>query len=329
MRIAFFSTQPFDQTVLSAANSTHGFELVFFEANLNAQTAILAKGFKVVSCFVTDQLNKDVLQILSTQGTELVALRSAGFNHVDLAAAKQYEITIARVPAYSPYAVAEFAVGLLLSLNRKIHRAYNRVRENNFSLEGLSGFDVHGKTIGVIGTGKIGEVFCRIMKGFGSGVFAFNSIEKTNFINRDVIYTSLDELYRQSDIISLHCPLTPDTRHIIHAAALEKMKPNVMLINTGRGALMDTRAVIEALKTKKIGFLGLDVYEEEEGLFFHDLSTAILQDDIFARLQTFPNVLITGHQAFLTTEALQHIAETTLKNVQDFKAGCLKESLVV
>lgn len=328
MKIAVFSSQPFDKEFLSRANQGYGYDLTYYEAGLNVQTAALANGFPIVCCFVTDRLDAAVLKILSQQGTQLIALRSAGFNHVDLTAAHQYKLTIARVPAYSPYSVAEFAVGLILSLNRKIHLAYHRVRDHNFSLSGLMGFDLRDKTVGVIGTGKIGEVFCEIMRGFGVKLLGYDPIENDQCLNLGLRYTSLNDLYQQSDIISLHCPLTPATHHLINPAALEKMKSGVMLINTGRGGLVDAKALVEALKKLKIGALGMDVYEEEEGLFFRDLSMAIIQDDIFVRLQTFPNVLITSHQAFFTVEALTHIAATTLKNVQDFELNRLKETLV-
>ena len=329
MKIAVFSSQPFDKRFLTLANQNYGYDLTFFEVELNPKTVALAKGFTVVVCFVTDQLNADVLHSLSEQGVKFIDLRSAGFNHVDMPAARQYGFTVARVPAYSPYAVAEFAVGLILSLNRKIHRAYERVREHNFALEGLMGFDLHGKTVGIIGTGKIGEVFCRIMHGFGVKLLGYDPVKNPNCQKIGLRYVSLDELYSQSDIISLHCPLTKETHHLINAAALEKMKTGVMLINTGRGGLTDAKALIAALKSGKLGALGIDVYEEEEGLFFHDLSSEIIQDDTFVRLQTFPNVLITGHQAFFTLEALTHIAETTLKNIQDFERGNLKETLLL
>lgn len=328
MKIAIFSSQPFDKKYLLQANQKYGYEIHFFEANLTPQTVNLASGFPVVSCFVTDKLDAQVIETLSRQGTQLIALRSAGFNHVDLTAARRYGLTVARVPAYSPYAVAEFAVGLILSLNRKIHRAYTRVREHNFSLEGFLGFDIHGKTVGIVGTGRIGKVFCQIMHGFGVKLLGYDIVENAECLEMGLVYTTLSEIYAQADIISLHCPLTPDTYHLINAEALEKMKPGVMLINTGRGGLVDTKALITALKTGKIGALGMDVYEEEEGLFFHDLSTTIIQDDVFARLQTFPNVLITGHQAFFTLEALTHIAATTLRNIQQFEQGHLSETLV-
>lgn len=328
MKIAVFSSQSFDKHFLEQANQNYGYELTFFDVSLSSKTVALANGFPVVSCFVTDQLDSEILHTLSEQGAKLIALRSAGFNHVDLAAARRYGLTVARVPAYSPYAVAEFAVGLILALNRKIHRAYHRVREHNFSLDGLLGFDIHEKTVGVIGTGKIGEVFCKIMQGFGVKLLGHDPVENRQCRKLGLVYTHLADLYAQSDIISLHCPLTPDTHHLIDKAALEKMKVGVMLINTGRGGLVDSKALIAGLKTGKIGALGIDVYEEEEGLFFHDLSAAIIQDDVFIRLQTFLNVLITGHQAFFTAEALTHIAATTLKNVQEFQRNELGDTFV-
>ncbi len=328
MKIAIFSSQSFDKEFLTRQNENFGYHLTFYETTLNVQTARLAQDFSVISCFVTDKLDAEVLKILAQQGTHLVALRSAGFNHVDLAAARQYGITVARVPAYSPYAVAEFAVGLILSLNRKIHLAYHRVRDHNFSLQGLLGFDLRDKTVGVIGTGKIGLVFCKIMQGFGVKLLGYDPVENPQCLNFGLRYTSLADLYRQSDIISLHCPLTPATHHLIDAAALEQMKPGVFLINTGRGGLMDSKALITALKKSRIGALGIDVYEEEENLFFRDLSMEIIQDDTFVRLQTFPNVLITSHQAFFTAEALNHIAATTLKNIRDFGLNALGETLV-
>lgn len=328
MKIAVFSSQPFDKEFLSRENQNYGYHLTFYEASLNVQTVGLAQGFSIICCFVTDQLSADVLKILSRQGTQLIALRSAGFNHVDIPAARQYGITIARVPAYSPYSVAEFAVGLILSLNRKIHLAYHRVRDHNFSLQGLLGFDLRGKTVGVIGTGKIGQVFCQIMQGFGVKLLGYDPVENAQCVRLGLRYTDLTDLFQQSDIISLHCPLTAETHHLIDAAALDKMKLGVFLINTGRGGLVDACALIAALKKGKIGALGMDVYEEEEGLFFHDLSMAIVQDDVFVRLQTFPNVLITSHQAFFTVEALTRIAATTLKNIHDFQLNALGETLV-
>jgi len=320
MRIAIFSTKPYDRTFLDRANQTHQHELVYLDARLTAETASLAAGFAGVCVFVNDKLDREVLQRLHASGTELVALRSAGFNHVDLGEAERLGMTVARVPAYSPHAVAEHAVALVLGLNRMTHRAYNRVREGNFSLDGLLGFDLHGKTVGVIGTGKIGLIFADIMHGFGCRVLAndpFPSAAAKDFVS----YVPLEKLLGEADIISLHCPLTPETDHLIDAEAIEQMKPGVMLVNTGRGRVVDTRAVIEGLKSGKIGRLGLDVYEEEENLFFQDLSQRVISDDQFMRLTTFPNVLITGHQAFFTAEALTNIAETTLSNISAFEHG--------
>lgn len=319
MKIAFFSMHQFEKPFLEKANKKYGYELEYFDIHLSQKTALLANEFSVVSCFVTDQLNAEVLKKLADQGTKLIALRSAGFNHIDLTAAKALDLTIVRVPGYSPYAVAEFAAGLILALNRKIHKAYNRVRECNFSLDGLLGFDLHDCTVGIIGTGKIGSAFTKIMQGFGCEILANDLMPNHACIASGVKYVSIDELYQKSDIISLHCPLTPDTYHLINEQALSLMKPGGMLINTGRGALIDTKAVIKALKQQTLGYLGIDVYEEEEDLFFQNLSDVILQDDIFARLQTFPNVIITGHQAFFTKQALHHIAQTTLANINLFE----------
>jgi len=274
-----------------------------------------------VCVFVNDQLGAPVLAELARQGTRVIALRCAGFNNVDLAAARDLGITVVRVPAYSPYAVAEHTVGLMLTLNRKIHRAYARVREGNFALQGLLGFDLHGRTVGVVGTGQIGAIVARIMRGFGCEVLAYDPYRSPECEALGARYVELPELFRSSDIITLHCPLTPQTYHLINAEALEQMKDGVMLINTGRGALVDTQAVTEALKSGKIGYLGLDVYEEEAALFFEDRSDRVIQDDVFTRLLTFPNVIITGHQAFFTGEALTNIAETTLSNVTAFERG--------
>jgi len=322
MRIAVFDTHSFDKAALTVANERHGFDLAFFEARLTMSTAGLATGFPVICPFVNDRLDADALTVLRDGGVRLIALRSAGYNHVDLQAAEDRGLAVVRVPEYSPYAVAEHAVGLILTLNRKIHRAFNRVREANFSLDGLVGFDLHGKTVGLIGTGRIGSVMAAIMRGFGCRVIAFDVEPKPDLAaDLQVRYVDLPELYRESDIVSLHVPLLPATHHLIDAAALHAMKPGVMLINTGRGALIDTRALIGALKQERIGAAALDVYEEEEGVFFRDLSDRVLQDDVLARLLTFPNVLITAHQAFLTREALANIAETTLANVRAFADG--------
>jgi D-lactate dehydrogenase len=321
MRVAVFGTKPYDRSYLQDANEGHGHELVFFEPRLTSETAPLGHGFPAICAFVNDDLREDVLTQLAAHGTRYVALRSAGFNNVDLRAAGRLDVRVARVPAYSPFAVAEHALGLIMTLNRRTHRAYNRVREGNFSLVGMIGFDVRGRTVGVIGTGSIGSVFCRIMRGLGCTVLAFDPAPSAECEALGVRYVELDELYRESDIVVLHCPLTPSTYHIIDADALEQMKTGVMLINTSRGALIDTRAVIDALKTEKIGYLGLDVYEEEADLFFEDLSEKVITDDVFARLLTFPNVLITGHQGFLTEDALREIARTTIQNLSAFEHG--------
>lgn len=320
MRIAVFSTKPYDRTFLAKANEGRGHELVYLDARLTAETAPLAAGFAGICVFVNDTLDAEVLQILHGNGTRLIALRSAGFNNVDLQAAERLDMTVARVPAYSPHAVAEHAVALVLSLNRMTFRAYNRVREGNFSLDGLLGFDLFGKTVGVIGTGKIGLIFADIMHGFGCRILAqdpYPSPDAKSFVE----YVALEQLLGQADIVSLHCPLTPETDHLIDASAVAQMKDGVMLINTGRGRVIDTKAVIEGLKSGKIGRLGLDVYEEEEHLFFQDLSQRVISDDQFMRLTTFHNVLITGHQAFFTAEALTNIAETTIANITAFDSG--------
>ncbi len=319
MKTACFSLHHFEKPFLAAANQAHHHALEYFDVQLSEKTASLAKDFPVVSCFVTDQLNAEVLNIIAKNGTKLIALRCAGFNQVDLAAAKKLGLTVIRVPNYSPYAVAEFAVGLILALNRKIPQACARVREHNFSLDGLLGFDLHGRTVGIIGTGKIGTIFGKIMQGFGCEILANDAMPNEVCRSMGMKYVPINDLYQRADIISLHCPLTPDTHHLINDAALAQMKPGVMLINTGRGALIDSKAIIQALKQKTLGYLGMDVYEEEENLFFKDLSDVIIQDDVFARLQTFPNVIITGHQAFFTQEALKNIAETTFANISLFE----------
>ncbi|WP_445503514.1 2-hydroxyacid dehydrogenase [Microvirga sp. G4-2] len=319
MQIVVFSTKPYDRRFLDAAGAGSGHRLTYFEAKLSVETCDLAAGADAVCAFVNDDVNADVLASLSAKGIKLIALRSAGFNNVDLAAAKVLDITVARVPAYSPHAVAEHTLALILGLNRKTHRAYNRVREGNFALEGLLGFDLAGKTAGVVGTGKIGEIVCKILVGFGCKVIAHDLQPNPACLDIGVTYVSTDELFATSDIITLHCPLTPATHHLINKASLARMKPGVMLINTSRGAVIDTRAVLKGLKEGIIGNLGLDVYEEEADLFFEDLSDRFINDDVFARLLTFPNVLITGHQAFFTKEALANIAETTIANVTAFE----------
>lgn len=319
MRIAVFSAKPYDRAAFEEANRELAHDLTFFEARISAETAPLALGFEAICPFVNDQVTAEILEALAPSGLRLLTLRSAGFNHVDLKSAAALGVQVARVPAYSPYAVAEHAVGLILTLNRRFHRAYARVREGNFSLDGLMGFDLHGCAVGVIGAGTIGEVFCRIMTGFGCRVLVHDPVPREEVMALGAEYVEFDTLLSESEIIALHLPLTPDTHHLIDASALERMRDRVMLINTSRGGLVDTRAVIGALKSGKIGALGLDVYEEEADLFFEDLSGSILQDDVFARLLTFPNVLITGHQGFFTREAMGNIAETTLANATAFE----------
>ncbi|TVQ82355.1 MAG: 2-hydroxyacid dehydrogenase [Phycisphaeraceae bacterium] len=321
MRVAIFSIHPYEVPFLDRANEGAGHDLVYLQTSLSESTASLADGFEGVSLFVGDDASAGVLQALHAGGTRVIALRSAGFNHVDIEEADRLGITVLRVPAYSPNAVAEHAVALMMVLNRKLHRAFNRTREQNFELTGLMGFDMFEKTAGIIGTGKIGEVLCRILLGFGCRVLASDPERNPACEAMGVEYVDLDDLYARSDIISLNCPLTPATKHLINAKALEMMKPGVMLINTSRGGVIDTRALIEALKKGNIGSVGLDVYEEEGDLFFHDLSDRVIQDDVFVRLITFPNVLITAHQGFLTREACTAIAETTIANLSDFAVG--------
>ena len=329
MRAIVFSHHPFERPFLERANAAGRHELVLVEARLDPTTVPLAGAAPAVAILANDRADEEVLSMLHAGGTRLLALRSAGFNHVDLAAAERLGFSVLRVPAYSPYSVAEHAVALMLSLNRRIHRAYPRVREGNFSLEGLMGFDMHGKTAGVIGTGKIGAALVRILLGFGCHVLASDPQPDASLAQAGVRYVSPDELFATSDIISLNCPLTPQTRHLVNARTLALMKPDAMLINTGRGALIDTKALIAALKQRTIGYVGLDVYEEEAGLFFHDMSDEIIQDDVFVRLMTFPNVLVTGHQGFLTREAITAIAETTIANLSAYEDGELPEERVV
>jgi D-lactate dehydrogenase len=319
--LTLFSTKPYDRDAFAPRAAAHGIELRLLEHRLDADTARLAAGGDAVCAFVNDVLSAGTLEALADVGVRLVALRCAGFNHVDLAAAARLGITIARVPAYSPHAVAELAVGLILSLNRKLHRAHARVREGNFSLHGLTGFDLVGKSVAVIGAGRIGLAFARIMRGFGCEVLVVDPLPVPELEALGARQVSLDEALAHADIVSLHCPLTPATHHVINATTIDAVRPGVMIINTGRGALLDTRAVIDGLKRGRIGYLGLDVYEEEEELFFEDHSFSIIQDDVFMRLLTFPNVMITAHQGFLTDEALANIAETTLSNVAAFRRG--------
>jgi D-lactate dehydrogenase len=321
MKVAVFDAHRFERNFFDRKNETYKHSLTYFEPRLTVETAKLAESFPASCAFANDRLNESTLTILASGGTRLVALRSAGFNHVDLVAANRLGIKVVRVPAYSPYSVAEHAIALVLALNRKICKANSRVRELNFSLDGLVGFDLHGKTAGIIGAGRIGSVLATIMRGFGCEVLAFDPIPNPNLADIGVIYVTLPELYQRSDIISLHVPLTKASRHMLDSTAFKQMKAGVMLINTGRGALIDTKALIGSLKTGHIGSAGLDVYEEEENIFFQDLSDQVLQDDTLARLMTFPNVLITSHQGFLTQEALSNIAETTLQNISDFEAN--------
>ena len=316
--IAFFGTKPYDEKSFNIANELYGFDIRYYKGHLNKNNLILTQGADVVCIFVNDTADKDIIDAMVENGVKLLALRNAGFNNVDLKAAEG-KLKVVRVPAYSPYAVAEYAVALMLTLNRKINRAYWRTRDGNFSLHGLMGFDMHGKTVGIIGTGKIAKILIRILKGFGMNILANDLYPDYKFAQEmGITYTSLDELYHNADIISLHCPLTDETKYIINADSISKMKDGVMLINTGRGMLIHTNDLIEGLKNKKIGSAGLDVYEEESEYFYEDKSDKIIDDDALARLLSFNNVVVTSHQAFFTHEAMQNIAETTLQNIQDF-----------
>lgn len=307
---------------MQRAAAGHDIEWRFLEFRLTRETAPLAAGAQAICVFVNDQLDRPCLEAVAAQGVKLVALRCTGFNNVDLAAAKELKLTVTRVPVYSPYAVAEHAVALLLTLNRKIHRAFNRVRELNFSLHGLVGFDLHGKTVGIVGTGKIGRIVAQILRGFGMKVLAYDPFPNREWAaHLGVEYADASSVTGLSDVLSLHIPLTPETKHLIRQETLDLMKPGVILINVSRGALIETRALIESLKSGRLGGVALDVYEEEEGIFFEDLSGQVLQDDDLARLLTFPNVLITSHQAFLTREALADIARTTVANLQALASG--------
>ena len=321
MKIAFFSTKSYDRYFFEKFNKNNAHELTYFKTPLNQGTANLTQGQDVVCVFVNDKLDAATIVHLAENGIKLIALRCAGFNNVDLKAATENNIKIVRVPSYSPEAVAEHAVALLLTLNRKTHKAYNRVREHNFSLERLTGFDLFKKKVGVVGTGKIGQAFCRIMLGFGCRVLAFDIYPNEELQKKGVEYVAFESLLSASDIISLHCPLNEHTHHLIDKSAFSKMKKGAMLINTSRGGLVDTKAAIKALKKEKLGYLGIDVYEQEEKLFFQDLSESIVPDDVIVRLMTFPNVLITSHQGFLTQEALEEIAKTTLENISEFEKG--------
>lgn len=329
MQVAVFSAKAYERPFLDAANAGAGHDLRYLDAGLTPHTVPAARGAPAVALFVSDDAGAPVLRALHAAGTRLLALRSAGFNHVDLDEAARLGLTVARVPAYSPFAVAEHAVGLMLALNRKFHRAYSRVREQNFALDGLMGFDMHGKTAGIIGTGKIGQCVCAILAGFGCRLLAFDPVANPACTALGARYVPLNDLYAASDIISLHCPLTPSTRHLIGADALASMKPGVMLINTSRGAVVDSRALIAAIKAGRVGSVGLDVYEEEGDLFFRDLSAEVIRDDVFVRLMTFPNVLITAHQGFFTREALTAIARTTIDNISAFQRGSIDPANLV
>lgn len=321
MRVAVFSTKSYDEQFLTAAARDTSYELVFFEDRLTAKTARLAAGFEAISAFVNDDLCADALELLLNGGTRLILLRCAGFNQVDLKAAQRMGIQVRRVPAYSPYAVAEFTVGMILTLNRKYHRAFNRVREGNFGIEGLLGFDLHSSTVGIVGTGKIGLLTAKPLAAMGCRVLGHDPYPNAEFTAFGGTYVGLDQLLAESDIVSLHCPLTPESHYLINATSLQRMKRGVMLINTSRGALVDAAAVIEALKSGQVGTLGLDVYEQEADFFYENLSNEILQDDVLQRLIGFPNVLITSHQAFFTRTALKNIAETTIGNLKDYVEG--------
>ncbi len=314
MRVCFYDTKPYDKIYFDLYKEKFGFEIDYFEPKLNENTAIMAKGYEAVIAFVNDTIDKKTIDILYEGGVRIIGMRCAGYNNIDFKAAYN-KIHVVRVPAYSPYAVAEHAMALLLTLNRKIHRAYNRTKEHNFSLIGLTGFDLHGKTMGVIGTGKIGKIFVDICRGFGMEVLAYDPFPLQN---SDINYVSLEELCIKSDIISLHCPLTKDTKHLIKKETLELMKDGIVIINTSRGALIDSEDLFHAIKEEKVGGAGLDVYEEETEFFYEDLSHSIIQDDILSGLISMPNVIVTSHQGFLTKEALNNIAEVTLTNLSDF-----------
>ena len=320
-KIAFFDTKSYDKTFFLEKNQQYGFEIKFYKSHLNKDNAILAKGADVVCIFVNAEVDANVIDILVENEVKLIALRCAGYNNVDLKAAKN-RIKVVRVPAYSPHSIAEYTLALMLTLNRKIHRAYNRTREGNFALEGLMGFEMIGKTAGIIGTGKIGKIVAQILKSMGINVLAYDLYPDMEFAEKNGIrYASLDELYQNSDIISLHCPLTKETEYLINEDSIAKMKEGVMIINTGRGKLINTKDLIDGLKDKKIGSAGLDVYEEESDYFYEDHSDIVIDDDILARLLTFNNVIVTSHQAFFTKEALSEIARITLQNIQDFFDG--------
>jgi D-lactate dehydrogenase len=328
MKVAIFGTQFYEREYFNKYNIDTLHEFVFFNESLNAETAHLAKGFNAVCVFVTDTIDKKCVEKLAELDIKLIDLRSAGYNNVDLEAAKKYNIKVLRVPAYSPQAIAEHALAMILTLNRKTHKAYNQVRENNFSLQKLMGFNLFEKTIGVVGTGVIGYIFCNIMLGFGCKIIAFDIKENEGLKLKGVEYKTFDELLLQSDIISIHCPLSSETKHLFDKKAFDKIKKGAMIINTSRGGIINSEDAIAALKKEQIGYLGLDVYENESNLFFKDLSQTVIKDDIFERLLSFNNVLITPHQAFYTQEAVTEIAKITIKNFTDFEKGLPLENEV-
>lgn len=318
MKISLFSAKQYDKDYFEKVNKSFGFEIEYFDTHLGPHIINAIEDTDAVCVFVNDKIDAKVIESLAAKRVKIIALRCAGFNNVDLEAAKKYGMKVCRVPSYSPEAVAEHAVAMIQTLNRKTHKAYNRVREQNFSLNGLLGFDLYGKTVGVIGTGNIGRAFCKIMVGFGCQVKAFDVVANKELQSLGVEFLPVIDVFKQADIISLHCPLNESTRHLVNRETLQLMKKGVMLINTSRGGLIDTKAVIDALKSRQLGYLGIDVYEQEEKLFFRDLSASIIEDDTIQRLMSFPNVLVTAHQAFFTEEALQQIATTTLSSVQSF-----------
>lgn len=324
MKVAFYDTKPYDKIWFEPMMNEYGYEVKFFDNKLNEDTAVLSKGYDAVCIFVNDSATKDVINTLYENGVKIIALRCAGYNNVDFSAAKD-KITVVRVPAYSPSAVAEFAAALLLTVNRKTHKAYIRTKDSNFNINGLLGFDLSGKVAGIIGTGKIGQMFIDICKGFKMKVIAYDPYPNKNL---DIEYVSLDELFEKANIISLHCPLTKETYHIINEKVIKKMQDNVLIVNTSRGSLIDTTALIEGLKSKKIGGAGLDVYEEESDIFFEDKSNEIIEDDELARLLAFPNVVMSSHQGFFTREAMQQIAMVTLENLANFEQNTIKNEVV-
>ena len=328
MKVCMFSSKPYDQTYFDLVNEGC-FDITYLTPHLNETTVLLAQGCNIVCCFVNDVLNAEVLSELKRMGVELIALRCAGFNNVDMNVARKLTLPVCRVPEYSPYAIAEHACALILDLNRNIHRAHNRIRENDYSLDGLLGFDLHGKNVGIVGAGKTGRAFINIMAGFGCKIYIVDPFFNKKDLKENQFLVSFDELLEESDIISLHCPLSSQTHHLINTQSIKKMQTGVMIINTSRGGLIDTRAIIKGLKSKKIGYLGIDVYEEESGLFFENLSDTFIQDDVFARLQTFPNVTITGHQAFFTKEALHNIPKITKTNKFEFAAGRFEQANII